>query len=163
MGTQLPLPKRGGAPNFRPISVVAKWLDGGWIKMPLGRKVGLSPSDIVLDGDPASSPHKGAEPRPTPPIFGPSLLWPNGWMDEDATWYGSRPQPRPQTGTHAAPSPAKDAQQPPLLFSAHVYCGRERPSQTATAELLLDRERELIASFAICCRPSVCCLSSVCL
>jgi len=20
----------------------------------------------------------------------PTLLWPNGWMDEDATWYGSR-------------------------------------------------------------------------
>ena len=28
------------------------------------------------------------------PIFGPSLLWPNGWMHQDATWYGGRPQPR---------------------------------------------------------------------
>jgi len=26
---------------------------------------------------------------PTYPIFGPCPLWPNGWMDEDATWYGS--------------------------------------------------------------------------
>jgi len=25
----------------------------GWIKMPLGMEVGLGPSDIVLDGDPA--------------------------------------------------------------------------------------------------------------
>jgi len=25
----------------------------------------------------------------------PTLLWPNGWMDEDATWYGSRPRRRP--------------------------------------------------------------------
>ena len=25
----------------------------GWIKMPLGREVGLDPGDIVLDGDPA--------------------------------------------------------------------------------------------------------------
>ena len=25
----------------------------GWIKMPLGREVGVSPSDIVLDGVPA--------------------------------------------------------------------------------------------------------------
>jgi len=33
----------------------------GWIKMPLGREVGLGPSDIVLDGDPAlPSPNKGA-------------------------------------------------------------------------------------------------------
>jgi len=55
--------------------------------MPLGVEVGLDPSDIVLDGDPASLPKKGAE----PPIFGPYLLWPNGSMDQDATWYGGRP------------------------------------------------------------------------
>jgi len=24
----------------------------------------------------------------TSPLFGPCLLWPNGWMDQDATWYG---------------------------------------------------------------------------
>jgi len=29
------------------------------------------------------------------PLFGPCLLWPNGWMDEDAIWYGGRPRPRP--------------------------------------------------------------------
>jgi len=29
--------------------------------MLLGRQVGLSPSDIVLDGDPALPPQKGAE------------------------------------------------------------------------------------------------------
>jgi len=29
--------------------------------MPLGREIGLSPSDIVLDGDPAPLPPKGAE------------------------------------------------------------------------------------------------------
>jgi len=43
--------------------------------MPLGIQVGLDPSDIVLDGDPARSlPQKGIE----LPIFGPCLLWPNG-------------------------------------------------------------------------------------
>ena len=26
-------------------------------------------------------------------IFGPRLLWPNGCMDQDATWYGGRPRP----------------------------------------------------------------------
>jgi len=35
-------------------------------------------------------PLKGAQ----PPVFGSCLLWPNGWMDEDVTWYGSRPRPR---------------------------------------------------------------------
>jgi len=56
----------------------------GWIKMPLGVEVGLGPGDFVLDGDPAvPSSNRG---RSLPPIFGPYLLWPNGWMDEDATW-----------------------------------------------------------------------------
>jgi len=27
-----------------------------------------------------------------PPIFGPRLLWLNGCMDQDATWYGGRPR-----------------------------------------------------------------------
>jgi len=29
-----------------------------------------------------------------PPIFGPYLLWPNGCMDQNATWFGARRQPR---------------------------------------------------------------------
>ena len=45
--------------------------------MKLGILVGLGPSYIVLDGDP--SPPKGAQ----PPIFGPCLLWPDSWMDQD--------------------------------------------------------------------------------
>jgi len=53
------------------------------IKMPHGRKVGLDPSDIVLDGDAAPPPQKGQNPSL---IFGPCLLWPNGWMDQDAPW-----------------------------------------------------------------------------
>jgi len=47
--------------------------------MPLGTEVGLGQGDLVLDGDQA--PQKGAQPL----SFGPCLLWPIGWMDEDAT------------------------------------------------------------------------------
>jgi len=54
-----------------------------WIKMSLGMELGLGPGDFVLDGDPAFPPQ----------IFGPCLLWPNGWMDEAGTWHGGRPQP----------------------------------------------------------------------
>jgi len=36
----------------------------GWIKMPLGREVGLGPGHIVLDGDPALPPPKGHSPTP---------------------------------------------------------------------------------------------------
>jgi len=47
--------------------------------MPLGKEVDLVSGDIVLDGD--SAPTKGHSPCT---IFGPCMLWPNGWMDQDA-------------------------------------------------------------------------------
>jgi len=50
----------------------------GWIKMKVGTEVGLGPGHIVLDGD-AATPPKGAQ----PPNFGPCLLWPTGWVDQD--------------------------------------------------------------------------------
>jgi len=53
--------------------------------MPLGMEVGLGPGDFVFDGDPA--PRRKQDIAPTQ--FSSRLLWPNGWMDEDATWYGS--------------------------------------------------------------------------
>jgi len=53
-GDPLPPPRKmGTAANFRPMSVVAKWLHGSIIKMPLSTDVGLGSGDIVLDGDPA--------------------------------------------------------------------------------------------------------------
>jgi len=61
-----------------------------WIKMKLGRQVGLGPGHIVLDGDPAPHPLKGTQ----PPIFGPYPLRPSGCIDQDATWYGGRRRPR---------------------------------------------------------------------
>jgi len=63
-----------------------------WIKMPLGTEVGIGLRDIVFDVDPAT-PRKRA--HPPHPIFGTCLLWPNGWMDEDAAWSGNRPRHRP--------------------------------------------------------------------
>ena len=59
------------------------------IKTKVGTQVGFSLGHTVLDRDPVPSLRKGA-----PPIFGPCLLWwPNGSMDQDATWYGGRPRP----------------------------------------------------------------------
>jgi len=43
--------------------------------MPLGTEVGLDPRHIVLDGDPAPLTERGTA---APPLFGPSLLLPNG-------------------------------------------------------------------------------------
>jgi len=63
-------------------------------------------------------PQKGS--RAPSPIFGPFLLWPNGWMHQDATWYGARPQPRVLCVRWGpSPLPKKGAETPPF---AHVYC-----------------------------------------
>jgi len=48
----------------------------GWIKMKLGMQVGLSPSDIVLDGDPVPPPQKGYR----APNFSPMSLV-DKWLD----------------------------------------------------------------------------------
>jgi len=62
-------------------------------------------SDIVLDGDPALPPQRGTAPTT---IFGPFLLWSNGWMHQDAT-YGGMPQPR-ELCVRSGPSPSPKRQ-----------------------------------------------------
>ena len=58
----------------------------------------------------------------TPPIFGPCLVWPNGWVDQDATWYGGgRPRPRPHCVRWGPISP-KSGTTP--KFSVNVSCGQ---------------------------------------
>jgi len=91
-----------------------------WIKMPLGMEAGLGPGHIVLDGDPAPRPGNGAQ----PPIIAPCLLWPNGLMDQDATWHGGRPRPRQRVRWDPAP-PIERSTTVPQHFLAHVYCGQK--------------------------------------
>ena len=91
-----------------------------WIKMPLGMEVGLGPGHIVLDGDPAPLP-KNAHIPPTHQFLGPCLLWPNGWMDQNGTWYDGRPRP----GQHCVrygPSSTPRGITPQI--SAHGCCGQ---------------------------------------
>jgi len=75
----------------------------------------------VLDGDPAPPPQQGAERQKN---FGPFLLRSSGWLHQDATWYGGRPQPRGLCvtwgfGTQPAPQKGRSPQ-----FSAHICCGQ---------------------------------------
>jgi len=51
VGLSSPPPKGDGAPKFSAHICCGQM--AGWIKMPLGRELGLSPSDIVLDADAA--------------------------------------------------------------------------------------------------------------
>jgi len=76
-----------------------------------------------------SSPYKGHS--------RPYLLWPNGWMDEDATEYRSRTRPGHIVLTGDPSFPVKGTQQP-ALFSAHVYCGHGRPSQLLLRSFVSD-------------------------
>jgi len=72
METQiLPSPQKGGkaAPNFLPMSILAKRLDGSGYHWYGG--IGLGPRDIVLDGDLAPPTERGT----AAPTFWPTLLW----------------------------------------------------------------------------------------
>jgi len=94
-----------------------------WIKMPLGTEVNLGPGDVVLDGV-AALPKRG-----TAPSFFGSCLWPNGWMDEDATWYGSIGLGPCHILLDRVSALRESATAASLLFSAHVCCGHGHPSQ----------------------------------
>ena len=120
MGTQ-PLPQKGRSPTQFSDHVhcgqtIRMDQDATWYGLGLG--------DIVFDVDTATPRKKGTH---THPMFGPCLLWPNGWMDEDAAWYRSRPWPRPHCTRRGPSSRERGAAAP--LFSAHFYCCHGRPSQ----------------------------------
>ena len=82
----------------------------GWVEMPLGREVGVNPSDIVFSGEPAPFP-KTAGWMKIPLSMEVDLS--SGYIVSDGD-----PAPPPQKG-HGSLS----------LLSASVYCGHGRPSQ----------------------------------
>jgi len=115
-----PHPKKGTEPppHFRPVSIVAKQLDGSiWH---LAWRWALVQATL-LDEDPAPIPKKETEPL----NFRPILLWQNGCMHQDGTWYGGRPQPR-RLCVRWGPSYSqkKRAHPTPTQSLAHVYCGQ---------------------------------------
>jgi len=88
--------------------------------MKLGIQVGLGlATHILLDRDPAPPSPKGAQ---SPNFFGPSLLCPNGWMDQDDTWRGGGPLSGPHCARWGPSSPPQKGGKP--QFSAHFYCGQ---------------------------------------
>ena len=58
----VPSPKKGAEPPPQFSAPVYCGQTAGWIKMALGKEVGLGPGHIVLDGDTAPLPQKGTEP-----------------------------------------------------------------------------------------------------
>jgi len=49
-----------------------------------------------------------------------SVLWPNGWTDQDETWHAGRPRPWPYCVRWGPSSPQGGGAIP--QFSAHIYC-----------------------------------------
>jgi len=88
----------------------------GWIKTKLSTEVGLGPGYIVLECNqlPLSK-------RAQPPIFGPCLLWANGWMYQDATWYWGRLRPRPYCVRWGPNPPERDTAASPLFGSCLLW------------------------------------------
>jgi len=119
-GDPAPPPKRGQSPQFS--ARVYYGQTAAWIKMPFSAVVGLGPGNIVLDAGPA--PPQGAQ----PPNFGPCLLWPKGWMNQDATSYEGRPRPRLHCVTWGPSSPSQKGHSPPI-FRPCLLWPNGRPSQ----------------------------------
>ena len=104
----------------------------GWVKMPLDTEVDLGPGHSELDGEPAPL-RKG---HSSPPLFGPCLLRPNGWMDRDVNWYGGRPRPRPRCVRWEPSSPTERGTAAPPLFSPCLLWPNGRPSQQLLSSCL---------------------------
>ena len=77
-------------------------------------------------------PSKGAQQPPTFAVYGcrqslrinrsPCLLWPNGWMDQEATWYGDWLRPRRHCVRWGPSSPEKGGTTAPTFRP--MYCGQ---------------------------------------
>jgi len=126
-----PLRKKGGGAHstiFSPCLDLSRWH--------LAWRWALVPGHTVLDGSQLPYPKKGAE----PPNFPPILLWPNGWMHQDGTWYAGRPQPK-QIWVRWGPRPLLKRGGDPIFCprllwpnccmdqGATWYCGRPRPTR----------------------------------
>ena len=98
-------------------------------------------------------PLKGAH----PPVFGSCLLWPNGWMDEDATWNGSRPRSRPLCIRRVPCSH-------PRVTDGRTDGLMERQTDgIAVASTALAMRRAVRKRFALCYQTVVCLFCFVCL
>jgi len=94
--------------------------------MKLGMKVSFGPGHIVLDGEWTQLPQRGHSPQYSANV----CCGQTAWMDQDATWYGGRPRPRPHCVRWGLSSPRKGAQQPPPpLFGPYLLRPNGCPSQ----------------------------------
>jgi len=119
-----PSTKRGRTPKFS--AHVYCGQTAGWMKLVLGMEVGLRPGDFVRWGPSPLVQKGGGAPSP---IFGPLLLWPNGWMHQDATRYGCRPQPRGLCVRWRPSPPPQKVGGAPQIFGPFIVAKRRDGSR----------------------------------
>jgi len=127
----LPSPKGEQSPQFS--ANVRYGQTTGWTKMALGIGRSASAQATLCSMETQLPPEQRA--HPPPPSFGPCLLWPNGWMDEDTTWYGSRPRPR-HIVSDGIPALREAGTEPPSFRPCLLW---PRLPISDTAELLYKR------------------------
>ena len=112
-----PSQKRGQSPlpNFRPMSIVAKLLDGS--RLHLARRWASIHVTLCKMETQLPSPKNRAE----PPILVSFLLWPNGWMYQDTTWYGGRPKPRRHCVRMGTQLASPKGAQPPIFGQCPLW------------------------------------------
>jgi len=112
-------------PNFRPISIVAKAPNF----RPTSRGRPRPRPHCARWGTSSPSPKEGH--NSPPPIFGPCLLLPNGWVDQDATLYEGRSRPRPHCVTWRPSSPLPKGAQSPNFRPMSIVAKRSPISASA--------------------------------
>ena len=123
-GDQYPSQKGGRAPQFA--AHVCCCQMAVWIKMPLGMEVGLGPCDFLFNGDPSPPEKNGTAPTQ----FLAHVLWRNGWMDQDATWYTEVNLGPGHIVLDGDPAPPRMGHSsPPLFGPCLLNCCHCRPSQ----------------------------------
>ena len=71
---------------------------------------------------------------PLPTVCSVGVLWPNGWIDQDKTWYGGRPQSR-RYCVRWGPSSSMERNTAPHPTFRPMSIVAKRPPSSATAEL----------------------------
>ena len=78
---------------------------------------------------------------PACPVCNVGVSWPNGWMDQYATWCGGRPWPRPHCVRWDPASTRKGAQQYPTFWPISIVV--KRSPTAAAAELYFTEVRDM--------------------
>jgi len=78
-----------------------------------------------------------------PPLFGSCLLWPNGWMDQDSTWYGDKLRPRPRCDRWGPSSPPTELGTAAPTFRSMSMWPNGRPSQQLLSSFYIYEKNRL--------------------